>query len=325
MLGLNQICPVCETEPTDVRMSGPLIHVTCIRCGVFALVRSVFDDLPMWFREDSSRPSRMSFTIRRMQRQGQLITIHPNTVETYWESRLPTPNEQANELIVWIGDNQVGGAKAAVQRELALDAWIGAVLALKPGNASALRWLIGAMEPDSRPPNLFTHRYSQGDVVLQLTLAGWERHGELKREQKESRTAFMAMRFGDTELNRAVDHCFRPAVRRTGFELRILTDQQGAGLIDDQIRAALVSARFVVADLTHGNPGAYWEAGFADGRGLPVIYTCRRAEWDKAKTHFDTNHMVTVIWDPANLMPSENQMAAIIRATLRAEAKQTDD
>jgi nucleoside 2-deoxyribosyltransferase len=118
---------------------------------------------------------------------------------------------------------------------------------------------------------------------------------------------------------------FRPAVRRTGFELRVLTDQQRAGLIDDQIRAALISARFVIADLTHGNAGAYWEAGFADGRGLPVIYTCRRAEWDKAKTHFDTNHMLTVIWDPADLMPSGKQISATIRATLRGEATPADD
>jgi hypothetical protein len=322
---MKQACPVCETERTEVRLSGPHIHVTCTRCGVFALAPSILADLPAWFREASNRPSRMSYTIRRMQRQGQLITIHPNTVETYWESRLPTPNEQADELILWIGDNQVSSAKPAVTRELALDAWIGAVLPLNPGSESGLRWLIDAMEPGPGPPRLFIHRYSPGDVALQLTLTDWKQYAELKQVQKESRTAFMAMKFGDAELSHAVDHCFRPAVRRTGFELRVLTDQQGAGLIDDQIRAALVSARFVIADLTHGNPGAYWEAGFADGRGLPVIYTCRRAEWDRAKTHFDTNHMLTVVWDPADLMPSEKQIAAIIRATLRAEATQTDD
>jgi hypothetical protein len=123
---------------------GPHIHVTCTRCGTFALARSVFDDLPEWFRLDPNRASRMSHTIRRMQRQGQLIIVHPNTVETYWETQLPTPSEQANELIQWIGNNQVGGAKAATERELALDAWIGAVLPTQPGNASGLRWLIGA-------------------------------------------------------------------------------------------------------------------------------------------------------------------------------------
>jgi nucleoside 2-deoxyribosyltransferase len=69
-----------------------------------------------------------------------------------------------------------------------------------------------------------------------------------------------------------------------------LTDQQGAGLIDDQIRAALLSARFVLADLTFGSHGAYWEAGFAEGFNIPVIYTCEKKEWQKNKTHFDTNH-----------------------------------
>jgi len=70
--------------------------------------------------------------------------------------------------------------------------------------------------------------------------------------------------------------------------------------------------------------GAYWEAGFADGRGLPVIYTCRRAEWQKAKTHFDTNHMATVLWDADNLKPVGDELTAMIRATLRADAKQAD-
>ena len=66
------------------------------------------------------------------------------------------------------------------------------------------------------------------------------------------------MKFGDSELDEMVDKCFRPAVRRTGFELR---------------RAAVLSARFVISDLTHGSYGTYWEAGFGEGRGIPVIYT----------------------------------------------------
>jgi hypothetical protein len=111
MLELKQACPVCETDPAKVRVSGPHIHVTCFRCGGFALARSVFDDLPEWFQRDSSRPSRMSYTIRRMQRQDKPIATHPNAIETFWETPLPTPNEQANELILWIGDNQVDRRK----------------------------------------------------------------------------------------------------------------------------------------------------------------------------------------------------------------------
>jgi hypothetical protein len=158
-------------------------------------------------------------------------------------------------------------------------------------------------------------------MTFQLKMPGWTRYEELKKINPDSRTAFMAMKFGDDDLNRVVRDCFKPAVRRAGFELRILTDQQPAGIIDNQIRAAILSARFVIADLSHGSHGAYWEAGFAEGRGLPVIYTCRRARWDETKTHFDTNHLLTILWDVNNLQQGEREMVATIRATLREHAK----
>jgi hypothetical protein len=71
----------------------------------------------------------MSYTIRRMQRPGQQINIDPTTVETYWSrGHLPSPKEQADEaddLILWIGDNQPTNSTPVTGRELTLDAWIG--------------------------------------------------------------------------------------------------------------------------------------------------------------------------------------------------------
>ena len=145
-----------------------------------------------------------------------------------------------------------------------------------------------------------------------LTMDGWERFEALRKARIDSRIAFMAMKFNVTELDRAVDECFRPAVRRTGFELRVLTDQQRAGLIDDQMRAELLSARFVISDLTHGSYGAYWEAGFGEGRGIPVIYTCEKSRWKKSKTHFDTNHMHTIQREANNLKSAEDQLVASV-------------
>ena len=110
----------------------------------------------------------------------------------------------------------------------------------------------------------------------------------------------------------------------------MLTDGQPAGSIDDQLRVALRTSRFVIADLTRDNNGAYWEAGFAEGLGRPVIYTCRKNEWDQRdqpselKVHFDTNHHLTVIWDPENLQDAATRLTATIRNTLPAEAKMTD-
>jgi nucleoside 2-deoxyribosyltransferase len=135
----------------------------------------------------------------------------------------------------------------------------------------------------------------------------------------------MALAFGKPDLDKVVSETFAPAVANTGFELRTLVQGQGAGLIDDQLRTALRNCRFVLADITHGNHGAYWEAGFAEGLGTPVIYTCRKAEWDERKSHFDTNHLVTIIWDPTNLSDAAERLAATIRATLPTEARLADD
>jgi len=168
-------------------------------------------------------------------------------------------------------------------------------------------------------------RGAQGDVLaLRLTMAGWLRYAVLRHGRVESRKVLMAMKFGDAELDDVVASCFVPAVKRAGFELHTMIDNPPAGLIDDQMRVALRTSRFVVADLTHQNNRAYWESGFAEGLGRPVIYTCREAEWKQGQSHFDTNHLVTVIWDAANLEKAGDQLTATIRATLPAEATMTD-
>jgi nucleoside 2-deoxyribosyltransferase len=117
-------------------------------------------------------------------------------------------------------------------------------------------------------------------------------------------------------------------VRKTDFELRRLDEGQGAGLIDDQLRVLIRTSRFLVCDLTHGNRGAYWEAGYAEGLGKPVIYTCRRDVFedrsDPNHPHFDTNHWVTVIWETADPAAAARKLKDTVRATLPAEARLID-
>jgi hypothetical protein len=266
----------------------------------------------------------MSHALRRMQRPGvkHLKTIASYDLPSFWtDHRLPTPQQQADTLILWVGNRTNSGSPLrAYPEEIA--AIVGAAISTR--NAG-LNWLVKELANKdllrASPP-------AQGVLKLweyTLTMAGWERYAALKKANIESRTAFMAMQYGDPDLNRVVDECFRPAVARTGFELRLLTDRQPAGNIDDQLRAAILSSRFVICDLTHGNAGAYWEGGFGEGLGLPVIYTCEKSAWEKQKTHFDTNHLVTIIWHLSDLKRAGDALAATIRATLRADAKQTDD
>jgi hypothetical protein len=84
---------------------------------------------------------------------------------------------------------------------------------------------------------------------------GWDHYQELRQAPSVVNLAFMAMPFDDAELDRVYETCFKPAVKETGFELRRVDEHQPAGLIDDQLRARLLSARFVIAELTTENRG----------------------------------------------------------------------
>ena len=120
------------------------------------------------------------------------------------------------------------------------------------------------------------------------SFTGWEQYFRIQRGAIDSRRAFMAMPYGDTELDALVKDVFRPAVAQTGFDLIRLDELPRAGLIDDRLRVEIRGCRFLLADLPHGNNGAYWEAGYAEGLGKPVIYTCEKAVFDAEQSHFDT-------------------------------------
>jgi len=90
-------------------------------------------------------------------------------------------------------------------------------------------------------------------------------------------------------------------------------------VIEDEIRRC----RFLIADLSDDNAGAYWEAGFAEGLGKPVIYICSAKKVDAV--HFDANHRHMIKWDLDTLPQTAIRLKAVIRNTLLGEAKQSGD
>jgi nucleoside 2-deoxyribosyltransferase len=87
-------------------------------------------------------------------------------------------------------------------------------------------------------------------------------------------------------------------------------------VIDNILRAQIRDSAFVLADLTHDNYGAYWEAGYAEGLGKPVIYLCEKAKFDNMKTHFDTNHSTTVLWTTEDMDRFKQELTSTIRRSL---------
>jgi hypothetical protein len=323
-------CPICSSPVQGPREASNWSGFDCPRCGRWEIAADASGitylfahEIGGWDAQAARRRSRLSHILRRQQPadQSERAKIPSGNLESWHlDEPLPPPSEQLDQLIICIGKNQPSHAESATIKVLEISAWIGEAITLRSPGAG-LGWLL----EQEKTAELIAKRGEQnGALQLRLTMPGWLRYGELMQGHVESRKVLMAMQFDDAELDRVVRDCFGPAVKRAGFELRTITEKQPAGLIDDQLRVALRTSRFVVADLTHGNNGAYWEAGFAEGLGRPVIYTCREAEWKRRPSHFDTNHLVTVIWNPANLDKAGAQLTATIRATLPAEATMAD-
>ena len=144
-----------------------------------------------------------------------------------------------------------------------------------------------------------THFLSGGSISMNvdLTLDGWERYGAEKRGQISGDYGFLAMEFGDIVFEAFVREVVKPVVKRElSYDLVDMRDEPQAGIIDNIMRRKIEGAVFVIADLTHDNRGAYWEAGYAEGLGKPVVYICEKQKFEQGKTHFDTNHCTTILW-----------------------------
>jgi nucleoside 2-deoxyribosyltransferase len=285
----------------------------CSRCGDFQIDRNAPPD---FLREHLQGQQRAlaSHLIRRMQGTKPPI-LSPDFFASLSGRKLPTPAEMSDNLLQLIAERVEGRPGTPISIDLRTE----------PSLAAS----IGGVDPEDvlwAIRNLLEEGLLKGQLLDSsvrfangyLTARGWDRIEELKRAHVASRYAFFARKFANDELNTLYEKCLKQAIADTGFELRTVT--QKAGHIDAIIEDEIRRCRFLLADLSDDNAGAYWEAGFAEGLGKPVIYICR----DGKKTHFDTEYRHTVRWDLNKLAETAKHLKAIIRNTLLGDAKQDD-
>jgi hypothetical protein len=319
-------CFVCKTAAT-LETGGPDANYNCARCGEFTVRGSLIGAHPR-FLNDTQRAV-LSWKIRARQNDStKFLLVESERSQWGLEEPLPELQQQFDLLLLWVSKRTTLGGSVRLELPQVF-AVIGAPIVDQKQLAN-LDWLLRDTGADKYVTSSISNRiplgeeYARRDVVL--TFAGWERVRELERATSKSLEAFMAMKFGDEELNLMYNGPFKRAAKRAGFTLRTLDEGQPAGLIDAQMRVRLRRSAFVIADLTHGNKGAYWEAGFAEGLGKPVVYSCRQDVWDseKDKPHFDTNHMYTLIWTSQKEAEIENSLTNTIRDTFPDIAKMID-
>jgi len=149
-----------------------------------------------------------------------------------------------------------------------------------------------------------------------LTAQGWKEYNRIKSGNITGTTAFLAHQFGDPSIAQAMQTFAKVCATRGYTPVDLETDASvKAGRISDRIELEIKLSRFVIADLTNGNNGAYWEAGFAAGLGRKVIYTCREDFFDAGHVHFDVSSHTLIKWNPDDLSDAASRFDYCIRNT----------
>jgi hypothetical protein len=157
--------------------------------------------------------------------------------------------------------------------------------------------------------------YLDSSAICRPSARGWAELDNLNRRPTDSFQAFVAMWFNDATTDAYVSG-IAPAITQMGYKPMRVDQKEHNNKIDDEIIAEVRRSRFLVADFTcepkKVRGGVYYEAGFAQGLGIPVIWTCKDTSIDDL--HFDTRQYAHIRWTtPADLLTQlKNRIGATI-------------
>jgi len=195
---------------------------------------------------------------------------------------------------------------------------------------------------------IFAHDGVNPQSNLNITAKGYQRIREIKKPNLDSRLCFVAMWF-IPEMEEIFEKAIKPAIEfiETGeaisrYKAVKIDNVEHINDINDEIIAQIRRSRFMVCDLTGYRGGVYFEAGFAYGLGLEVIYTCRK-DWTKEEVlsdragsevktlfdsagkeiaikkegvHFDLAHRNRIEWEIDKLEDFKTKLANRIKALI---------
>lgn len=281
----RQNCPICRDfrgVDLDVEFDTHTRRVSCPRCGRFRITERASEALGT--RTFRSTAYLLSAATRYASDRDEELLLKEAELDDHIRSVDEPAGIQAaaDRLLRWVGDRS-GSFGSAVKMSGGEDY---PTIAVK--DAAEFDYVRG-------------HLLDRGLIRAQRTLGagyevtpdGWERLDRIGRVTGRSRNAFVAMSFAP-DLRPAYDEGIHPAVEATGYSPVRVDSVEHIGKIDDRIIAEIRQSRFLIADCTLQRPGVYFEAGFALGLGLPVIWSCRTD--DVENLHFDTRQYNHIVW-----------------------------
>ena len=191
----NNPCVVCGTgmkQPGKLDTDNLTWYFPCPNCGDYIVESGPYITLK---DDDHSQRERaiLAHEIWKMHKNEKVPKLDKRRFDNIRENcTLPSPAEQADNLILWLGDElmEQGHGKYIELNSYVLRGRIGA-----QDNQGSYFIIKSVQEKgllDVEVPRQIGMRTFNSNKY-RLSFSGWERYEELKRSTKDSRLAFMAM------------------------------------------------------------------------------------------------------------------------------------
>ena len=274
-------CTICGTSSTTMPSLGDYIYRDCPRCGKFILTGTVSAQLSGDL--DASKQAKISgWIFDRNRNESTPPKIDNNVLGQILTRPIPTVAERAERLLLESlrGLDQLGDQFKITDQ----------------------RFIAATYSQSSQEVDFLFRMLSNRGLVkavgmggyCEVLLDGYNAAYELTHGMKQSEKGFVAMAF-DESLRSAYENGFHVGIVNAGYDPVRVDRIEHVNRIDDEIISQIKAALFVVADFTGHRGGVYFEAGFALGSNMPVIWTCRKD--DMAHLHFDIRQYNTIDWE----------------------------
>lgn len=311
------VCPICSNPTAEVRghPTRDAAIVDCPQCANFTISRTARAIIG---NVDEAKRWRISAWIN----QYQPAVLTSTDLDSALNSTLPSLHTRADRMLRWISHNFPPGRQFSLSDLTVLKSndsdSIGGMSVQGQLRRIACRlipigWNRSFEESDYMVTEVLCNEMallvSQNNHDYQVSPKGLL-YLEGRKEESSS-IGFCAMWFNE-EVASLWTSVIEPATRLAGYEPLRIDGKQHNGKIDDEIMASIRGSRFVVADFTGNRGGVYYEAGFAHGLGLPVIFMCREGD----ELHFDIRQYNCIFWKPDGLEDAQARLKNRILATL---------
>jgi hypothetical protein len=302
----NLKCPICKLENQKI-LNAPepgKSVVECERCGSYIMHNAL---LMIEQKKEKYNPKVISW-IRDLHEQGTTPPEITSEILKTIESNLPNyiPTQKTLMLL-----------KNIARRTR----FPGNSVLIVPDRDYPLAWAVNEEELIYYLKSLIERKLlvttkghpeiSELVNVVEITAAGWEFLEKNERVVTISNQAFVAMSFS-RELNSLWTDFIKKGIENAGYSAYRIDVKPHSDRIDTKIMAEIKNSRFLVADVTGQRQGVYFEAGYALGLGLPVIWSCRKDNFKDV--HFDTRQYNHIVWEKPEELKEElyNFICAII-------------